>query len=156
MKLPIEAPAEDAILDVITRALRSSRTIAVVGLSSKPHRPSYGVAAYLRSVGYRILPVNPQEVEVLGERAYGRLEDIPIPVDIVNVFRRREFVPEIAEAAIRIGARVLWLQEGVTHAEAAERARQAGLIVVEDACIMKEHVRRARLAVPPTSPDQPA
>ncbi len=125
----------------ISELLKSSRTIAVVGLSSKPWRPSYGVSHYMQKAGYRIIPVNPHEREVLGEKAYPTLESIPEPVDIVNVFRRSEFVPEIVEAALKIGARAIWLQEGVVHPEAAERARQAGLIVVQDRCILKEHRR---------------
>jgi predicted CoA-binding protein len=125
----------------IAEILRQARTIAVVGLSGKPWRPSYGVAEYLQRAGYRIIPVNPNESEVLGEKAYASLEAIPERVDIVNVFRRSEFVPEIVEAAIRIGARVVWLQEGVRHDEAAEKARQAGLDVIQDRCILKEHRR---------------
>jgi predicted CoA-binding protein len=125
----------------IAEILRQARTIAVVGLSGKPWRPSYGVAEYLQRAGYRIIPVNPNESEVLGEKAYPSLEAIPERVDIVNVFRRSEFVPEIIEAAIRIGARVVWLQEGVRHDEAAEKARQAGLDVIQDRCILKEHRR---------------
>jgi predicted CoA-binding protein len=125
----------------IAEILRQARTIAVVGLSGKPWRPSYGVAEYLQRAGYRIIPVNPNESEVLGEKAYPSLEAIPEGVDIVNVFRRSEFVPEIVEAAIRIGARVVWLQEGVRHDEAAEKARQAGLDVIQDRCILKEHRR---------------
>ena len=97
----------------ISELLHSSRTIAVVGLSGKRYRPSYGVAEYLKRVGYRIIPVNPQESEVLGERAYPDLDSIPEPVDIVDIFRRSEFVPEIVEAAIRIGAKVIWMQEDV-------------------------------------------
>lgn len=123
------------------RMLREGRVIAVVGLSSRKLRPSYGVAAYMQSAGYRVIPVNPQEAEVLGEKAYARLEDIPEKVDIVDVFRRPEFVPEIVAAAIRIGAKGIWMQEGVEHAEAAARAREAGLMVVEDRCILKEHHR---------------
>ena len=125
----------------IAEILRQARTIAVVGLSGKPWRPSYGVAEYLQRAGYRIIPVNPNESEVLGEKAYPSLEAIPERVDIVNVFRRSEFVPEIVEAAIRIGARVVWLQEGVRHDEAAAKARQAGLDVIQDRCILKEHRR---------------
>jgi predicted CoA-binding protein len=125
----------------IAEILRQSRTIAVVGLSGKPWRPSYGVAEYLQKAGYRIIPVNPNESEVLGEKAYPGLDAIPERVDIVNVFRRREYVPEIVEAAIRIGARAIWLQEGVRHDEAAEKARQAGLAVIQDRCILKEHRR---------------
>jgi uncharacterized protein len=128
--------------DRITRLLETSRTIAVVGLSSKPDRPSHEVAKYLQSVGYHIVPVNPQETEVLGERACARLEDISVPVDIVDIFRRSEFVPAVVESAIRIGARAVWMQEGVIHRESAERARKAGLFVVMDACILKEHAKR--------------
>lgn len=129
----------------VTEILKTSRTIAVVGLSSRRFRPSYGVAEYLKSVGYRIIPVNPQETEVLGEKAYARLEDIPEPVDIVDIFRRSEFVPAIVESAIRVGARAVWMQEGVSHADAAELARRAGLFVIMDACILKEHIKRFRL-----------
>jgi uncharacterized protein len=135
-----------SVTDPITQILKSSRTIAVVGLSSKRFRPSFGVAEYLQSAGYHIIPVNPSESEVLGEPAYPRLEDIPEKVDIVDIFRRSEFVPEIVESAIRIGARAVWMQEGVIHSEAAERARRAGLVVVIDQCILKEHVKRFRLS----------
>src|SRR5579863_6162850 len=99
--------------DPITQILKTSKTIAVVGLSSRRFRPSYGVSEYMKSAGYRIIPVNPEEKEVLGEKSYARLEDIAERVDIVNVFRRPEFVPEIVESAIRIGARAVWMQEGV-------------------------------------------
>ena len=119
--------------------LRTSRTIAVVGLSSKKTRPSHGVSEYMRRQGYRIVPVNPNETEVLGENAYPDLESVPEKVDIVDIFRRSEFVPEIVEAAIRIGARAVWMQEEVIHQEAAERAAAAGLAVVMDRCILKEH-----------------
>lgn len=131
--------------DPVTQILKSSRTIAVVGLSSRQFRPSYGVSEYLQSVGYRIIPVNPGETEVLGEKSYSTLEEIPEKIDIVNVFRRSEFVPDIVESAIRIGARGVWMQEGVIHSEAAERARRAGLFVIMDACILKEHIKRFRL-----------
>jgi predicted CoA-binding protein len=123
----------------ITELLRSSRTIAVVGLSSKKSRPSYWVSKYMQEAGYRIIPVNPQETEVLGEKAYPSLEAVPEKVDIVNVFRRPEHVPEIVETAIRMGARSVWMQEGVVNEAAAERARAAGLVVVMDRCILKEH-----------------
>ncbi|MCL6481094.1 MAG: CoA-binding protein [Firmicutes bacterium] len=132
--------------DAITELLRQARVIAVVGLSSRRFRPSYGVAQYLQTAGYRIVPVNPRETEVLGERAYARLEEIPFSVDIVDIFRRSEFVPDIVASAIRIGARAVWMQEGILHPEAAELARQAGLRVVMNTCILKEHVRRLRLA----------
>jgi uncharacterized protein len=131
--------------DPVTEILKNSRTIAVVGLSSRHFRPSHGVAEYLQSVGYRIIPVNPGEREVLGEKSYARLEDVPERVDIVNVFRRSEFVPGVVESAIRIGARAVWMQEGVIHSEAAERARRAGLFVIMDACILKQHIKRFRL-----------
>jgi hypothetical protein len=139
-------PRSERGRDAITEILKRARTIAVVGLSSKRHRPSYGVAEYLRDAGYRILPVNPNEREVLGEKCCARLEDISERVDIVDIFRRSEFVPEIVESAVRIGAQAVWMQEGVFHAEAAERARQAGLVVVMDTCILKEHAKRFRLA----------
>lgn len=131
--------------DEIREILAGGKTIAVVGLSSDVFRPSHGVAAYMQAQGYRIIPVNPKETEILGERCYPDLESIPEPVDIVDVFRRSEFVPEVVESAIRIRARAVWMQEGVMHAEAAARARQAGLKVVENRCILKEH----RLYFPP-------
>jgi uncharacterized protein len=134
-----------AVVDPASELLKTSKVIAVVGLSNRRHRPSYGVAEYLQSAGYRIIPVNPAETEVLGEKSYARLEDIPERVDIVDIFRRSEFVPEIVEAAIRIGARGVWMQEGVIHADAAQRARRAGLLVVMNACILKEHIKRFRL-----------
>ena len=123
----------------IAELLTSAKTIAVVGLSSRRARPSYSVSEYMQSAGYRIIPVNPQETEVLGEKAYPDLDSVPVPVDIVDVFRRSEFVPEVVEAAIRIGAKAVWMQEEVVHEEAAERARAAGLTVVMDRCILKEH-----------------
>jgi predicted CoA-binding protein len=135
-------PAGAVDADTITEILRTSRTIAVIGLSSRRMRPSYGVAEYMQRSGYPIIPVNPNETEVLGEKSYARLEDVPERVDIVDIFRRSEFVPEIVESAIRIGARVVWMQEGVMHAEAAERARKAGLMVIMNTCIAKEHARR--------------
>ncbi len=128
----------------IADLLRASRVIAVVGLSSNPLRPSHGVAGYMQQHGYRIVPVNPQETDVLGEQAYPSLDEVPGKIDIVNIFRRSEFVPPIVEDAIRLGARAVWMQEGVIHEEAAARARAAGLIVVMDRCILKEHQRLAR------------
>jgi uncharacterized protein len=130
--------------DEIRDLLETGKTIAVVGLSSSRMRPSYGVAEYMQRAGYRIIPVNPNETEVLGERAVARLEDIRGKVDIVDVFRRPEFVPEIAESAIAIGAKTLWLQEGVIDEAAAKRARAAGLFVAMDLCLMKEHAKRFR------------
>jgi uncharacterized protein len=149
--MPVQGSAPTAPHDPVTEILKSSHTIAVVGLSNRKFRPSYGVADYLKSVGYRIIPVNPLEKEVLGEKCYARLEDIPEKVDIVDIFRRSEFVPEIVDAAIRIGAHAIWMQEGVIHHEAAERARRAGLFVIMNACILKEHVRRLRLTRDPAS-----
>ena len=128
----------------ITEILRSARTIAVVGLSDKPLRPSYGVSGYMQEQGYRIIPVNPLAVEVLGEKAYARLEDVPEHIDIVDIFRRSEYVPAIVESAIRVGASAVWMQEGVVHEEAARKAREAGLTVVMDRCILKEHRRLGR------------
>jgi uncharacterized protein len=119
--------------------LRSARTIAVVGLSNKRWRPSYGVSEYMQRAGYRIIPVNPGIDEVLGEKCYPDLESAPGPIDIVNIFRRSEAAPEIVEAAIRIGAKAVWMQEGVRHEAAAARARAAGLVVVMDRCLLKEH-----------------
>jgi predicted CoA-binding protein len=127
----------------IREALRSARTIAVVGLSGKRFRPSYGVAEYMQKAGYRIVPVNPHESQVLGEQCYPDLDSVPGPVDIVDIFRRSEFVPEIVEAAIRKGAKVVWMQEGVVHEDAARRAEAAGLTVVMDRCILKDHRRLA-------------
>jgi len=128
--------------DPITNLLERCKTLAVVGLSSKPSRPSCGVAAYMQSRGYRIIPVNPNESSVLGERCYPSLDQVPEPFDAVVIFRQPQHVPAIVETAIRRGARVIWMQEGVTHDEAAERARSAGLDVVQDRCILKEHAKR--------------
>jgi uncharacterized protein len=124
--------------------LKNSRTIAVVGLSSNRIRPSYGVSEYMQGAGYHIIPINPQETEVLGEKAYPTLDAVTEKIDIVDIFRRPEFVPEIVDAAIRIGARAVWMQEGVVHDAAAAKARQAGLDVVMDRCILKEHRRMTR------------
>jgi len=129
----------------IAEILRVCRTIAVVGLSAKRYRPSYGVAEYMQRAGYRIIPVNPHETEILGEKCYPDVESVPEPIDIVDIFRRSEYVPEIVEAAIRKGAKVVWMQEGVIHEEAARRAQEASLEVVMDRCILKDH-RRLRQA----------
>ena len=128
--------------DVIVQLLSRTKTIAVVGLSSSPFRPSFGVAQYMQSRGYRIIPVNPNESTVLGEKTYASLSEIPEKIDLVDVFRRPEFVPEIVEETIRLKIPSLWLQEGVVHEAAARRARDAGISVVMDRCILKEH--RAR------------
>jgi predicted CoA-binding protein len=121
------------------QVLQSCHTIAVVGLSSNPLRPSYEIAEFMQRRGYRIIPVNPQEVEVLGEKCYARLEDIPEKVDCVNVFRRPEFVPAIVDSAIAIGAKAVWLQLGISHDEAIARAEAAGLLAVQDRCLLIEH-----------------
>jgi predicted CoA-binding protein len=136
---PDAAPATS---DPIAEILRSAKTVAVVGLSCNPFRPSHGVATYLQSVGYKVIPVNPNESEVLGAKSYARLEDIPEPVDIVDVFRRSEDVPPVADSAIAIGAKVLWLQQDITNPASAEKARAAGLTVIEDACLSVEHKKR--------------
>jgi uncharacterized protein len=137
--LPDGAPAS---ADVILELLKRYKTIAVVGLSSNPMRPSFGVTEYMQDAGYRVIPVNPNEREVLGEKSYARLEDVPEKVDIVNIFRRAEDVPPVVESAIRIGAKVVWMQQGIENEEAAEKARAAGLVVIEDACILVEHRKR--------------
>lgn len=138
-----ETSASKESVDEIGELLKSSHTIAVVGLSSDKFRASFGVSKYMQSAGYRIIPVNPNETTVLGEKSFARLEDIPEKIDIVDIFRRPEFVPDVVESAIAIGARAVWMQEGVIHPAAAERARHAGLIVVMDRCILKEHRKRA-------------
>jgi predicted CoA-binding protein len=126
----------------ITRLLAASKVVAVVGLSSKTYRPSFGVAQFLQSSGYRIIPVNPNESEVLGEKSCARIEDIFEKIDIVDIFRRSEHMPEIVDAAIRVGARAVWMQEGVKDESSAERARNAGLTVIMDRCIAKELFKR--------------
>jgi uncharacterized protein len=123
----------------IPELLRAARVIAVVGLSSDEMRPSYSVAAYMQRVGYRIIPVNPNETEVLGEKAYARLEDVPEKIDIVDVFRRPQYVRGVVESAVLAGAKAIWMQEGVVDEAAAGIARAAGLEVVMDRCILKEH-----------------
>ena len=125
--------------DPADKILRSAHTIAVVGLSANPRRPSHGVARYLQRVGYHIIPVNPNVTEVLGERAYATLSELPKPVDVVEVFRRSEFAGAIVDEAIAIGARAVWLQDGVVDEAAAERALAAGLDVVMDDCMMRRH-----------------
>jgi predicted CoA-binding protein len=133
-------PSPDPIADVLKRA----KTIAVVGLSSNPLRPSHGVTAYMQSHGYRIFPVNPHIKESLGQKAYASLLDVPEKIDIVNIFRRSEFVEEAVDQAIQLKVPAIWMQEGVVHEKAAEKARQAGIFVVMDLCILKEHRARTR------------
>lgn len=125
----------------IKSILEESKTVAVIGLSPREERDSHRVAKYLQSQGYRIIPVNPNADEILGERSYPDLASVPDPIDVVDVFRRSEAVPEIVEEAIQVGARTVWMQEGVIHEEAASRAREAGLQVVMDRCMMIEHRR---------------
>ena len=125
----------------IKEILETYHTIAVVGLSARQFRASHGVSRYMQNAGYRIIPVNPLETQVLGEKSYPSLDDVPEPFEIVDIFRRSEFVPDIVEAAIRRKARVIWMQEGVIHEAAAERARAAGLEVIMDLCILQEHMR---------------
>ncbi len=133
-------PGKDPIADLLKR----SKNIAVVGLSNSPLRPSHGVAAYMQSQGYHIIPVNPRIEESLGEKSYPSLLDVPERVDIVNIFRRSEFVGEIVDQAIQLKVPAIWMQEDVIDEHAAERARKAGIFVVMDRCILKEH--RARVA----------
>ena len=128
----------------IKRILEECRTIAVVGLSSNPMRPSNSVSGYMKRQGYRIVPVNPNEREALGEKAYASLADVPVAVDLVDVFRRSEEAGAVVDEAIRVGAKAVWLQEGVIDRAAAMRARDAGLLVVMDRCILKEHLRMKR------------
>jgi len=123
----------------IKEILEKYKTIAVVGLSSNKWRASNSVSEYMQNAGYRIIPVNPLETEVLGEKAYPSLDDVPEPFEIVDIFRRSEYVPDIVEAAIRRNAPVIWMQLGVVHEEAAARARAAGLEVVMDRCILQDH-----------------
>ncbi|HTO97347.1 MAG TPA: CoA-binding protein [Myxococcales bacterium] len=130
--------------DQIGEMLKKAKTIAVVGLSSSPLRPSYGVAAYLQQQGYRIIPVNPNIRGALGEKAWPSLGEAPEKIDIVDIFRRPQFVPEVVEAAIRLRVPCIWMQEDVVHDEAAEKARRAGIFVVMDRCILKEHRARFR------------
>lgn len=129
--------------DTIEKILKESKTIAVVGLSADPARPSHGVARYLQVQGYRIIPVNPMVEEVLGEKSCADLASVPEAVDVVDIFRRSEHVPAIVEEAIAKGARAVWMQEGIVHQDAAARAREAGLMVVMDCCMFKEHRRLA-------------
>lgn len=128
--------------DRIYELLSHTKTIAVVGLSDSPMRPSHGVSAYMQSQGYRIIPVNPRVAEALGEKSYGSLIDVPEKIDLVDVFRRPQFVDEIVEQAIQLKIPAIWLQEDVINERAAEKARQAGIFVVMDLCILKEHWAR--------------
>jgi predicted CoA-binding protein len=130
--------------DPIAELLKRSKTIAVVGLSDNPMRPSHGVSAYMQSHGYRIIPVNPKIEESLGERSYASLLDVPEKIDIVDIFRRPEYVEEVVDQAIQLKVPVIWMQEDVIHEEAAEKARKAGIFVVMNRCILKDHRARFR------------
>lgn len=129
--------------DVISRILEECRTIAVVGLSSNPMRPSNGVSRYMQQRGYKVIPVNPNEDEVIGEKSFASLKDIQDKIDLVDIFRRSEAAGEVVDDAIRIGAKAVWLQEGVIDHQAAQRALDAGLLVVMDRCLLKEHARHS-------------
>src|SRR5215469_5789430 len=126
----------------ITELLKRAKTIAVVGLSDSPLRPSHGVSAYMQHQGYRIIPVNPKIHGALGEKAVASLADVKDKVDIVDIFRRSEFVPEVVDEAIKLGVPAIWMQEDVIHEQAAQKARDAGIFVVMDRCILKEHRKR--------------
>jgi predicted CoA-binding protein len=125
----------------IKKVLTHSKTVAIVGLSAKPEQDSFMVARYLRDHGYEIFPVNPTVGEILGRTSYASLRDLPTPPDVVDIFRRAEFVPQIVEESIAIGAKAIWMQLGIRHPEAARRAREAGLMVVMDHCMKREHQR---------------
>jgi uncharacterized protein len=133
-------PQSDPVYDLLKR----SKTIAVVGLSDSPLRPSHGVSAYMQSQGYRIIPVNPKVKTALGEKAYGSLREVPEKIDIVNIFRRPEFVGEVVEQAIQLKVPAIWMQEEIIDEPSAEKARRAGIFVIMDACILKEHRARFR------------
>jgi uncharacterized protein len=135
-------PMKTTATDEIGELLKRTKTIAVVGLSDSPLRPSYGVSAYMQSHGYKIIPVNPSIKGALGEKAVASLGEIEEKIDMVDVFRRSEYVPDIVDEAIRLKVPAIWLQEDVIHEEAAEKARKAGIFVVMDKCILKEHRRR--------------
>ncbi len=130
--------------DSVTELLKRAKTIAVVGLSDDPLRPSHGVSAYMQNHGYRIIPVNPQIESCLGEKAYPSLLEVPEKIDIVNIFRRPEFVEEVVDQAIQLKVPAIWMQEEVIHEKGAEKARRAGMFVVMDLCMLKEHRARYR------------
>ena len=138
-----EFPKSNASNEEIAEILKTTKVIAVVGLSPKPERPSYSVSAYMQDMGYKIIPVNPGQTEILDEKVYKSLLDIPGPVDMVNIFREPSAVPEIVDQAIQIKAKVVWMQEGIVHNDAAAKAKAAGLKVVMNKCLYKEHARLA-------------
>jgi len=133
-------PKSDPIRELLLRA----KTIAVVGLSDSPLRPSHGVSAYMQAKGYKIIPVNPTITEALGEKSFASLRDVPVKIDIVNIFRRSEFVEDVVDQAIQLKIPAVWMQEGVVNEKAAEKARKAGMFVAMDLCILKEHRARFR------------
>ena len=143
ISVPDNSPRSE---DVIADILKKHETIAVVGLSANPRRPSFSVTQYMRSAGYNIIPVNPNETEVLGEKCYPRLVDVPKShhIEIVDIFRRSEYIPAIVDSAITVGARVIWMQQGIENQAAAAKASAAGLFVIEDACILIEYRLRFR------------
>lgn len=128
-------------MSIEKQILESYRNIAVVGLSANPQKPSYAVGSYLKEQGYRIIPVNPKEEEILGEKSYPDLAAVPGPVEVVDIFRKSEDVLPIVQEAVEVGARAVWMQEGVVNEEAADYARKAGLKVVMDKCMRREHIR---------------
>ncbi len=133
-------PKSDPIRELLLRA----KTIAVVGLSDSPLRPSHGVSAYMQAKGYKIIPVNPTITEALGEKSFASLRDVPVKIDIVNIFRRSEFVEDVVDQAIQLKIPAVWMQEGVVNEKAAEKARKAGMFFAMDLCILKEHRARFR------------
>lgn len=133
-----------AAADPVLEILKRNKNVAVVGISSKPHRPSHEIAAYLKESGYRMIGVNPNETMVLGEKCYPRLQEVPEPVEIVDIFRKAEDVPPVVDDAIEKGAKVIWMQLGIENREAADKAVAAGMVVVMDACILVEHRKRLR------------
>ena len=139
-----EFPQLNPTSDEIKQLLAKTKTIAVVGLSDKADRDSHRVAAYMQQQGYRIIPVNPAIQETLGEKAYATLKEVPVVVDMVDVFRKADAIPAIVADAIAIKAKSVWLQEGIVHNAAAEAARTAGLAVVQNKCLLKEHLRNQR------------
>ncbi len=139
-----ELPDSNPLDDEIRGVLENSKTVAVVGLSDKPERDSYMVAKYLKDYGYKIIPVNPTKSEILGEKSYPDLASIPSQVDIVDIFRNIEAVPSIVEEAIKIKAKVVWMQLGLAHNESAQKAREAGLIAVQSKCLKIEHGKLIR------------
>lgn len=138
-----EMPLKNATSAEVRHILATFKTVAVVGLSDKPDRDSHRVAAYLQQAGYRIIPVNPNLAEVLGEKSYPTLRDVPEPVEVVDIFRKPDAVPAIVADAIAVGAKVVWMQDGIAHNAAADQARAAGLLVVMSKCMLREHRRLA-------------